>query len=383
MRSSDFMADEISTKKPHCLFSQSLVLLIFLLALASSCQGLLQADSSSAAVKQNVTRVSAVFAFGDSTLDSGNNNYLVTPYKSDFLPYGKDFFGHKPTGRFTNGRLLTDFAASYVGLKEEVPAYLDPSLSLDDLITGVCFASAGSGFDPLTAEINQVIPMGEQIDYFRDYLSRIELQVGPDRMDKIMNNAVFIISAGTNDFAANYIPLPIRKKMFSIADYQNFVLQNLQEFLQGIHKLGARKMAVVGLPPVGCLPVIITLFGFGDRKCIEAFNSMSIIYNNKLKDILRKASTVLQGAQLIYVDVFTPLYDFILSPNKYGFEETMVGCCGTGMVEAGLACNANSLVCIDASKYVFWDSIHPTEKTYLTLFNYFKPLIDNFLESSN
>lgn len=61
----------------------------------------------------------------------------------------------------------------------------------------------------------------------------------------------------------------------------------------------------------------------------------------------------------------------------------MVGCCGTGMVEAGLACNANSLVCIDASKYVFWDSIHPTEKTYLTLFNYFKPLIDNFLESSN
>lgn len=112
MRSSDFMADEISTKKPHCLFSQSLVLLIFLLALASSCQGLLQADSSSAAVKQNVTRVSAVFAFGDSTLDSGNNNYLVTPYKSDFLPYGKDFFGHKPTGRFTNGRLLTDFAGN-------------------------------------------------------------------------------------------------------------------------------------------------------------------------------------------------------------------------------------------------------------------------------
>lgn len=376
------MADEISTKKRHCLFSQSLVLVISLLALASSSQG--QADQGSrAAGKQNVTRVSAVFAFGDSTLDSGNNNYLVTPYKSDFLPYGKDFFGHKPTGRFTNGRLLTDFAASYVGLKEEVPAYLDPSLSLDDLITGVCFASAGSGFDPLTAAINEVIPMAEQIDYLRDYLSRIELQIGQDRKDKIMNNAVFIISAGTNDFAANYIPLPIRKKMFSIADYQSFVLQNLLEFLQGIHKLGARKMAVVGLPPVGCLPVIITLFGFGDRKCIEAFNSMSISYNSKLKDLLQKTSTLLQGTQLIYVDVFTPLYDFILSPNKYGFEETIVGCCGTGIIEAGLACNANSLVCIDASKYVFWDSIHPTEKTYFTLFNHFKPLIDNFLESSN
>ena len=74
--------------------------------------------------------------------------------------------------------------------------------------------------------------MAEQIDYLRDYLSRIELQIGQDRKDKIMNNAVFIISAGTNDFAANYIPLPIRKKMFSIADYQSFVLQNLLEFLQ-------------------------------------------------------------------------------------------------------------------------------------------------------
>ena len=77
-------------------------------------------------------------------------------------------------------------------------------------------------------------------------------------------------------------------------------------------------MAVVGLPPVGCLPVIITLFGFGDRKCIEAFNSMSISYNSKLKDWLQKSSTLLQGTQLIYVDVFTPLYDFILSPNEYG-----------------------------------------------------------------
>lgn len=40
-----------------------------------------------------------------------------------------------------------------MGIKESVPAYLDPTLGLEDLLTGVTFASAGSGFDPVTAEI--------------------------------------------------------------------------------------------------------------------------------------------------------------------------------------------------------------------------------------
>lgn len=44
----------------------------------------------------------------------------------------------------------TRCAASYVGVKEFVPPYLDPSLSIKEMMTGVSFASAGTGFDPLT-----------------------------------------------------------------------------------------------------------------------------------------------------------------------------------------------------------------------------------------
>ncbi|KAI8567853.1 hypothetical protein RHMOL_Rhmol02G0153900 [Rhododendron molle] len=96
---------------------------------------------------------SAILVFGDSTVDPGNNNYVQTIFKSNFRPYGRDFPNHIPTGRFSNGRLVTDFVASYVGIKENVPAYLDQSLSIGELMTGVSFASAGSGFDPLTAQI--------------------------------------------------------------------------------------------------------------------------------------------------------------------------------------------------------------------------------------
>ena len=49
---------------------------------------------------------------------------------------------------------VCESAASYAGIKDMIPPYLDPTLTVDDLKTGVCFASAGTGFDPLTAQIN-------------------------------------------------------------------------------------------------------------------------------------------------------------------------------------------------------------------------------------
>lgn len=40
-----------------------------------------------------------------------------------------------------------------LGIKEYLPAYLDPNLKSSDLVTGVCFASGASGYDPLTPKI--------------------------------------------------------------------------------------------------------------------------------------------------------------------------------------------------------------------------------------
>ena len=40
-----------------------------------------------------------------------------------------------------------------LGVKEYLPAYLDPSLQDEDLQTGVSFASGGTGYDPVTPKI--------------------------------------------------------------------------------------------------------------------------------------------------------------------------------------------------------------------------------------
>ncbi|KAJ0591139.1 putative GDSL lipase/esterase, SGNH hydrolase superfamily [Helianthus annuus] len=98
-------------------------------------------------------KIPAVIVFGDSSVDAGNNNHIQTVLKSNFRPYGRDFFGGKATGRFSNGRVPTDFISESFGLRPYVPAYLDPAYNISDFATGVCFASAGTGYDNATSDV--------------------------------------------------------------------------------------------------------------------------------------------------------------------------------------------------------------------------------------
>lgn len=83
------------------LLSHSLLGLSFFFLLCSK--------TTIAVLTKNNTSIPAIFVFGDSTVDPGNNNYLPTVFKSNFPPYGRDYPLHKTTGRFTDGKLVTDF----------------------------------------------------------------------------------------------------------------------------------------------------------------------------------------------------------------------------------------------------------------------------------
>lgn len=52
----------------------------------------------------------ALFIFGDSLIDNGNNNYLFTAAKANYFPYGIDSGG--PTGRFSNGLTVVDYGGN-------------------------------------------------------------------------------------------------------------------------------------------------------------------------------------------------------------------------------------------------------------------------------
>jgi len=65
--------------------------------------------AQSPTVKPSLPFVPALFVFGDSSVDSGTNNFLGTLARADRLPYGRDFDTHQPTGRFCNGRIPVDY----------------------------------------------------------------------------------------------------------------------------------------------------------------------------------------------------------------------------------------------------------------------------------
>ncbi|KAI4321652.1 hypothetical protein MLD38_035010 [Melastoma candidum] len=321
--------------------------------------------------------VPGVIVFGDSIVDTGNNNNISTLVKCNFLPYGKDFDGGKPTGRFCDGKVPADLIARELGIKDVVPAYLDPNVTDQDLITGVSFASGGSGFDPLTPKLVSVISLTEQLEYFKEYIGKLKRVAGEEKTNFTLAKSIFLLVAGSDDIANTYFTARMRKIQYDISTYTDLMAELASNFLQDLYELGARRIAVFSAPPIGCVPSQRTLAGGALRGCGEDYNQAAQMFNAKLSSRINYLNSR-PNSKMVYIDVYSPLLDLILHPQKYGFKVSDKGCCGTGNIEVAILCNQlSSSTCGKASDYVFWDSYHPTEKAYETLV---VPLINKYLD---
>ncbi|TXG52021.1 hypothetical protein EZV62_021190 [Acer yangbiense] len=334
----------------------------------------------------------AIIFFGDSIVDPGNNNNrLFALAKSNFPPYGRDFIGGVATGRFSNGKIPSDFiglmqffckdpyivsffffgyAVEKLGIKELLPAYLDPNLRPEDLLTGVSFASGGCGYDPLTSELGSAISFEDQLKMFQEYIEKLKEIAGEESTNTILTKGLFGVVASSNDIANVYFDTHIRQLQYNIFNYADFLVGSASTFLQELYGLGARNIAVFGAPPLGCLPASITFAGeiISREKCVEAYNQAAKLFSDKLSAEVDRLNSNLADVKLVYIDIYNPLLDLIQNPNKYGFENVDRGCCGTGIIETSALCNPLSInTCTNASSYLFWDSYHPTEQTYKIL----------------
>ncbi|KAG6765513.1 hypothetical protein POTOM_029558 [Populus tomentosa] len=317
-----------------------------------------------AAGQGSLPKFPAILIFGDSTVDTGNNNYINTLLKANFSPYGQNYPGQKATGRFSDGELVPDMLASALKIKEAVPPFLDPNLSDAEVITGVSFASAGAGYDYQTNTLLNAIPVPKQIDMFRDYIARLEGIVGEEKAKQIIGGAFVLISAGSNDILTRPFNLHY--------SFQDTMLDIVQNFTKELHGLGCRSMAVAGLPPVGYAPIEKTiqlatkLLLPVDIKWVDNINSYAQSYNKELVKVLAQAQATFSGSKIVYADVYEPLDDMVKNPERYGFVETKRGCCGTGLFELGPLCGPTIPTCGKslASKFLFWDAVHPSTSTY-------------------
>ncbi|KAJ8771390.1 hypothetical protein K2173_026567 [Erythroxylum novogranatense] len=268
-------------------------------------------------------------------------------------------------GRFSNGRLIPDMLASSLLHKDAIPAFLNANISDKDLLTGVNFASAGSGFDENTNFVLNVLPPSKQLSNFGDYIKRLKKVVGKDKAKAILADSLVIISAGTNDISSE-------KMLFNDTQYQYKLLNGMEHMVKEVHDMGCRSMIVGSLPPAGCLPIRMSLRfpNIADRKCIDEQNAYAQSYNQKLAKLLPQLQSKLSGSKLVYADIYKPLMDMIKNPKEYGFVETKLGCCGTGLVEMGPLCNQFTMLCDNDADYLFWDSIHPSQGAYKHIAQY-------------
>ncbi|KAJ1292607.1 hypothetical protein BS78_01G002700 [Paspalum vaginatum] len=326
--------------------------------------------------------VSAVIVFGDSIVDPGNNNGLPTLIKANHPPYGHDFFNHQPTGRYSNGLIPSDLIAQGLGVKQLLPAYLGvDELSPAELLTGVSFASGATGFDPLTPVVVSVISLDQQLAYFDEYRARLAALAGEDEARRIIDRALFVVCAGTDDVANTYFTTPFRAAEYDIPSYVDLLVSGAEGFLRKVAARGARKVGFVGMPPVGCVPSQRTLGGGLRRDCEPKRNHAAQLYNDRVREMIAdlNADPAFGRATLVvFLDIYRILDDLMERGDKYGFAVTTKGCCGTGTIEVTGLCDARFVsLCDDVTQHVFFDSYHPTERAYRIIVD---DIFDNYIQ---
>ncbi|XP_071723109.1 GDSL esterase/lipase At5g22810-like, partial [Rutidosis leptorrhynchoides] len=265
--------------------------------------------------------VPAMIIFGDSVLDVGNNNHLYTIVKSNFPPYGRDFANHKPTGRFCNGKLASDFTAENLGFTSYPPAYLSKKANGKNLLTGVNFASASSGYYYTTPKLYHAISLDQQLEYFKEYKNKLVGIAGTSNASTIISGAIYLVSGGSSDFIQNYYINPLLYKAYTPDQFSDILIQSFSKFIQNLYNLGARRIGVTTLPPTGCVPATITIFSSNHDECVDRFNNDAVSFNNKLNATSQSLVKKLSGLNLVVLDIYQPLLDLITHPENNGFAE--------------------------------------------------------------
>ncbi|KAK4586485.1 hypothetical protein RGQ29_023572 [Quercus rubra] len=251
--------------------------------------------------------VPAIFVFGDSLLDAGNNNYILTLSKANYVPNGIDF--GMPTGRFTNGRTVADIIGQELGLKDFTPPYLAPTTTGSVVLQGVNYASGAGGILNHTGKLFMLITpevfVGTMISRFRLQLTRL-------------------------------------------------------------YNLGTRKIVVSSVGPIGCIPFERDANPAAGDNCVSLANQLAQLFNAELKSLITDLSTNLKESKFVYADSYSILEDILQNYISYGFENANSACCYLAGRFGGLIpCGPHSKICSDRSKHVFWDPYHPSEATNL------------------
>ncbi|KAK6928038.1 GDSL lipase/esterase, partial [Dillenia turbinata] len=261
---------------------------------------------------------------------------------------------------------MSDIAAESLGLPYP-PTYLGRRER--GVLTGLNYASGSSGLLENTGKLfGACLSLDVQVNLFNKTIEK-ELKGKFKTKEELSNylaKSLLVIYTGNNDYFNYLIANGVSK------DHQQFsdlLLRRFYNELQKLYRLGARKMAIFEIGPLGCLPMVIKMFGTGDG-CVEDINQMVTYFNGELKIMLSNLTSTLQGSSFVLNPAYSFTYDAIKNPTKYGFTDSTKSCCPT--VGNIVLCAPFVPPCRDHQKHFFWDSVHPTEAANFHAGKHFK-----------
>ncbi|XVF81792.1 hypothetical protein PTKIN_Ptkin15bG0184900 [Pterospermum kingtungense] len=308
----------------------------------------------------------AIYVFGDSFVDAGNNNFLdISEFmKTNHAPYGVDFEG-KPTGRCTNGRTVVDFIAQVTGLPFPPPVLGLPKANKTIPLTGINYASAFSGIVAVSrqkAQAPDVLNLIDQIDLFEN-TTKYQLQnqfSSKKRLDEHLSKSLFFINIATFDLSA----WEGASWYYDLDAYTQLIIDEFSNYLKRLYQIGARKFLINNANPMGCQP-----FKIASEKpttaCDEDANRRVRVYNTRLADLLKALQSTLPGSKFVLADLYKIFQDVYANPISYGFTDVKGICCATSKGAIYDDCDVDGPpTCKDRSKHVFFDPWNPTESMH-------------------
>ncbi|KAM2334023.1 hypothetical protein ACFXTH_011625 [Malus domestica] len=314
----------------------------------------------------------AMFNFGDSNSDTGG---LSATFFRLPAPYGNTFFG-KPSGRFSDGRLMIDFIAQKLGFPF-VSAYLD-AVGMN-FYHGASFATGGSTIQPLDGKMFEAryspISLNVQLAQFAQLKARANEVFAEGKSSKVraslprpsdFSKALYTLDIGQNDLHAG---LRLKTLDEVLASLSNITAQ-FASTIEQLYQQGVRVFWIHNTGPLGCLPAslaykLLEPSDLDQNGCLKPHNEVAQEFNRKLKERVLSLRTQLSDAVLTYVDIYTAKYTLINEAEKYGFSSPLVQCCGSYgdyHVHCGMKAIVNGTeveaLCSNPSKYISWDGVH-------------------------
>ncbi|KAL8482340.1 hypothetical protein ACS0TY_028494 [Phlomoides rotata] len=309
-------------------------------------------------------QASALFVFGDSLVDNGNNNFLNSIAKSNYPPYGIDSTRRLPTGKFSNGNTFIDYLGAWLGLAAP-PPFADPATTGARILGGVNYASAAAGIlDESGQHYGERYSLSQQVVNFETTLSQLRTMMTPSNLRTHLSSSIAVLVFGSNDYINNYLMPTMYPSSFnySPSQFANLLINRYARQLVALYSLGLRKFFLAGVGPLGCIPNQLATGRAPPGRCVDYVNQILGSFNQgmfRLVDVMNNGTH--PGSMFVYGNSYAAIGDILNNPGRFGFRVIDRACCGIGRNQGQITCMPWVPPCVNRDQYVFWDAYHPTQ----------------------